>query len=70
MDVKFTPLSDFYDEDLRSLYCAGLNYSVRPGNAKLAAKVDVWIAEKKVRLGTADGGEVAKATVKGTGEVR
>lgn len=69
-NVSFTPLVDFHDDDLRSDYCAGFNYTILPGNEKLAAKVASWIEAGKVRLGTADGADSARAAVKGVGSVQ
>lgn len=70
MDINFTPLVDFHDDDLRSDYCVGLSYRIRPGNERLAAKVEQWLAEKKVRLGVADNQPAATAKVRGAGTVK
>lgn len=48
--MQFTPLEDFHDPDLRSDYCAGLTYTVRPGNTALAAKVEKWLTEGRVQV--------------------
>lgn len=83
--MDFTPLKNFRDEDLRSDYCVGLNYRVkaRPANpadpddkgtpvekTPLYAKLQQWLAEGKVRLGTADGAPDASAKVAGRGTVK
>lgn len=68
--INFTPLETFRDEDLRSDYVVGFNYTIRPGNARLAEKVSEWLEAGKVRLGTADGTDSARAAVKGTGFVK
>lgn len=68
--VSFTPLESFSDEDLRSAYVVGFNYTVRPGNERLAKKVSEWLEAGKVRLGTADGTNSARASVKGSGFVK
>lgn len=52
--MRFTALIDFFSEETRSQYTAGLSYTVRPGHPghdKLAALVEIWLAEGKVRLG-------------------
>lgn len=67
--MNFTPTQDFNDEDLRSSYIKGLNYTVRPGNDLLAAKVEQWIKDGKVRKGTADNSQPGAASMKGTGTV-
>lgn len=67
--MDFTPLKDFTDEDLRSTYCVGLNYTVKPGNERLAAKVAEWAAKGLVRQGTAGTGTAAEAKVTGRGTV-
>lgn len=66
--MDFTPLKDFYDEDLRSCYCVGLNYRVRPGDAVLIQKLPQWVEAGMVRPGTADA-PIAAAAVKGAGQV-
>jgi len=71
--MQFTPLKDFHDADLRSHYCVGLSYTVRPGNDKLAKKVEAWLADGKVRLGAPDaaaGPQAGSARVSGTGTVK
>lgn len=83
--MNFTPTKDFYDEDLRSSYQVGLNYTIRarPANpenlddkgtpieeTQLFKKVQQWLAEGKVRMGTADPVFIAgEAKVAGKGEV-
>lgn len=66
--MQFTPLEDFFSEELKSQYCVGLSYTVRPGNAKLAALVPKWISEGKVRQGGPDG-PAPIARVSGVGKV-
>ena len=68
--MQFTPLKNFHDDDLRSDYCVGLSYTVRPGNERLATKVEKWLAEGKVRVGNADNiPQPGAASVKGIGKV-
>lgn len=67
--MKFTPLKNFSDPDLRSEYLVGLNYTVHVGNDLLAAKVEQWIKVGRVREGTADGTTIASARVNGVGIV-
>lgn len=66
--MQFTPLKNFASPELRSEYSVGLSYTVRPGNTKLAALVEKWLAEGKVRLGTPDA-PLDKAKVSGAGKV-
>jgi len=79
--VQFTPLVNFFDEELGSAYCVGLNYTVRaqPGvpaeQTLLHAKVRLWVIEGKVRLGGASDSllfmrDQHEALLKGRGEVR
>jgi len=49
-NVLFTPYHDFFSAELQSQYVAGLIYTVRPGNAKLALQVGTWVLEKKVKI--------------------
>lgn len=83
--MNFTPLKDFTDEELRSAYCVGLNYTVKPRapnpsdpddhgtpaeKTLLYAKVQQWLKDGKVRLGTADMSPAAEAKVRGAGAVK
>jgi predicted Ser/Thr protein kinase len=52
---RFTVIDDFFSDDLQSAYIAGFSYEVDEGNDKLAAHVEKWIKEGKVR----EGGPVA-----------
>ncbi len=70
MEVRFTPLDDFIDADLKSAYCVGLNYTVRDGNDLLSAKVQEWLSEGKVRLATESENPAGKAVVGGAGVVK
>jgi hypothetical protein len=67
--MQFTPLKDFHDADLRSDYCVGCNYTVRPGNAALAEKVEAWVTDGKVRIGNADNSKAGEARITGAGKV-
>lgn len=67
--IQFTPIKNFSDADLCSDYCVGLNYTVRPGNEKLAKKFEKWLAAGLVRAGKADGSELAIARISGSGNV-
>jgi hypothetical protein len=42
---RFTALKDFHSDVFRCDYCAGLSYTVRDGNDKLAAEASKWEAE-------------------------
>jgi hypothetical protein len=66
--MQFTPLQDFFCEELRSQYCVGLSYTVRQADETLQALVPKWIAEGKVRQGAPD--VPATITVAGTGKVK
>lgn len=50
--TQFTPLTDFFSEQVGSQYIEGLSYSVREGNDVLAGLVPVWVKEGKVRIGS------------------
>jgi hypothetical protein len=54
--TPFTPVKDFYSENFRSHYCAGLTYRVRPGNVALAAAVEEWRKSGLVTVATVPGG--------------
>lgn len=47
---EFSPTEDFFSDELQSQYVKDLRYTVHQGNAKLAALVDVWREEGKIRL--------------------
>lgn len=69
--MQFTPLQDFFSDELQSQYCVGLSYFVKDdaAHAKLAELVPKWMAEGKVRAGAAD--EKAIAThFAGAGETK
>ena len=65
--MQFTPIKDFFSEEFQSQYCAGLSYTVRPEDQKLAALVPKWIEEGKVKAGAPDA-PLAKAKVAGSGK--
>lgn len=84
MTTYFTPLVDFFDNDLRSAYVVGMNYQVRDQGGLddaqkpilisaertlLHRKVLEWVEAGKVRLGTADGGMDVAARVRGVAQV-
>lgn len=52
--MQFTVLEDFFSKELKSQYCKGLSYNVRPADAVLAELVPQWVEEGKVRLGGVD----------------
>jgi hypothetical protein len=68
--MQFTPLEDFFSDELQSQYCVGLSYTVKDdaAHAKLAALVPKWLAEGKVRQGGADDKAIA-AHFAGSGKV-
>ena len=49
-NVLFTPLYNFFSEELKSQYVTGQLYTVRPGNQKLARFVEKWITDNQVRI--------------------
>lgn len=70
MELRFTPLEDFIDAELKSAYCVGLNYTVRPGDNLLAVKVEQWLSEGKVLLATESENPAGKAAIGGAGAVK
>lgn len=51
---KFVPLQDFYSPELKSQYCAGLVYTIRPQDAALHALVhEKWLPADMVSLDVA-----------------
>ena len=68
MAFHFSPLKDFQSKEFKSTYCKGLVYTVRDGNDKLAAAVQTWLKEGKVRLG-GTAGQPGAAAMKGQGKV-
>lgn len=48
--MTFTPVETFFSDDFKSVYCAGLTYTVRADNAKLRGAVEQWLKDGKVRL--------------------
>jgi hypothetical protein len=49
--MQFTPLQDFYSDELRSQYCVGLSYTAREKDALLIGLLPKWIEEGLVILG-------------------
>lgn len=68
--MQFTPLKNFQDKELRSAYCVGLSYTVRPGNDLLAKKLTEWLDQGLVRLGAPDSPQPSAARVSGDGDVK
>jgi len=66
--VQFTPTKDFYSKETRSQYCAGLTYSVKPGNVLLEELVPQWFEAGLVNIG-APVAVPAKAKVSGAGKI-
>lgn len=66
--MQFTPLRDFFSEELKSEYCVGLSYRARPEDKKLLSLLPTWIAERKVRQGLPDG--PVGGSISGTGEAQ
>lgn len=52
--MQFTPIEDFFSDEMRSQYCVGLSYNVTPENKRLSEMVTRWVAEGKVRYGVPD----------------
>ena len=48
--MNFKPVRDFECEELKSIYCKGLSYTVRQGNDKLRALVAQLVKDGKVRI--------------------
>lgn len=57
--MQFTPLEDFFSDELQSQYCAGQNYTVRPGNDRLAELVAAWAAVSRVSIVAGGSGKVS-----------
>lgn len=57
--LRFEALQDFFAEELQSQYCAGLQYTVRPGDTVLASLVDSWQSEGKVRVLKDEGAQIS-----------
>lgn len=47
---RFTPTSDFYDEDLQTQYVQGQFYFLREGNKELSKKLKTWVNMKQATL--------------------
>ncbi len=56
--MRFTVLTDFYSEELKSYYVAGLGYKITEKNKAL---VEQWVKDGKVSLG----GPAAKVAAHG-----
>lgn len=54
---RFVALVDFFSEETKSQYCAGLSYTVRED--KLGSLVDRWVAEGKVQMGSSAPSEIS-----------
>jgi hypothetical protein len=69
--MQFTPIKDFFSDELQSQYCVGLSYDAKDDipHQKLVALLPKWIAEGKVRAGSPDAADVAKH-FEGVGEVK
>ena len=46
----FIPRMDFFSEEFKSQYVAGMKYYLREGNAKLAAQMGIWREEEKIDI--------------------
>jgi hypothetical protein len=57
--MKFTPTKDFWCEELKSQYCAGLTYTVRPANDPALAGDDKL--KRRTRENRAKLAELVKA---------
>ena len=66
--MQFTPLEEFYSQELRSTYLVGLSYTARDENHVLLSLIPKWIQEKKIRLG-APNTPIGTAKIKGVGRV-
>ena len=69
--MQFTPINDFFSDEMQSQYCKGLSYFVKAdaAHAKLAALVPKWIAEGKVRPG-APNAEAVSMHFSGAGKTK
>lgn len=68
--MKFTPTQDFHDAELQSDYLTGLTYTVRQGNAVLAAKVSEWLEDGLVRVLDNSNPTAGIAQVSGVGHIQ
>jgi hypothetical protein len=73
--MRFIVTKDFYSDEFRSQYIAGLKYTVREGNDKLAAALEKWVVEGKAEVigdthtSAANDAGAAAANVRGVGTV-
>jgi hypothetical protein len=49
--MQFTPLEDFFSDELRSQYCVGLSYTVREKDLVLQSLLPEWLEKGLVILG-------------------
>ena len=47
---EFTPIQDFYSDELKSWYVNGLRYTVRESDPVLASFISEWILLGKIKL--------------------
>jgi len=66
--MQFTPLKNFFSPELKSEYCLGLSYTVRPGNELLASLLPEWVDSGLVKLGGPDVQPTEK--ISGSGNVQ
>lgn len=62
--MTFVALTDFYSDELKSQYCKGLTYTIRPDNNALAVQAKRWANDGKI-LDTV----VAQKILRGQGTV-
>ena len=67
--IEFTPTEHFWSESMRSQYCTGLKYTIKPGLDKLAGEVEKWLADGKVVLIDPSAPKGAEARIFGAGMV-
>lgn len=52
--MRFTAIRDFFSEETGSKYAAGLSYTIRAQDSKLAKLVPIWVEQGNVVWGAAD----------------
>ena len=61
--IKFRALEDFFSTEMKSQYCAGMLYTIRPQDVVLGNESAKWLSEGKIEIVNAE------SKVTGTGQV-
>jgi hypothetical protein len=61
--IRFRALEEFFSPEMRSQYCAGMIYSIRPQDALLMNEASNWLNEGKIEI------IEAESKISGTGKV-